>query len=264
MKRARINGEGDNNGDDIVKINAGGKLYYTTQKTLTSNFPSSMITRLFTRKEMIPLDDQGNYFIDVDPTLFGALLNVMRRPNLVEVVPAGINEETWWLELDYWGIRDYVVMVEMEEDKPLASLVLKQQLLKEKEVAMTKQMKRVAHFVVDCILLWGGFDEILTFVMPITRSSTYIKSGVVYVDLVNATLSKKDLGSAKCMCVSAYVWRFRDQFIALLKEWTGFEEVTIITQRPKDVYLFEGQRYPASTKEEVYIEMTRNYHNNIM
>lgn len=258
MKRARINGEGDNNGDEIVKINAGGKLYYTTQKTLTSNFPSSMITRLFTRKEMIPLDDQGNYFIDVDPTLFGALLNAMRRPNLVEIVPAGISEETWWLELDYWGIREYVVMVEEEKGPP--ALVLKQQLLREKEVAMAKRIKRIDLFVVECIMEWANVDQLLTFVAPNICSGICIKSDTVYIDN-DGTISTVDTKSLSCICIATYIWKYKERFMALLKEWTRFDNIYIVMERPSAPYTFNGQRYEA-TKEELHIRMSHDYHSN--
>lgn len=259
MKRARINGESDGDGSDIVKINAGGKLYCTTQKTLTSNFPSSMIVRLFTRKEMIPLDDQGNYFIDVDPILFGALLNVMRRPNLVEVVPAGINEETWWLELDYWGIRQCVV--EIEEEKPPPGLVLKQQLLKEKEEAMAKQIKRTDLFIVECIMKWAGVAQILTFVSANISTAIYIKSSAVYIDN-DGTISNGDTKSKTAVCVASYIWQYKDRFTTLLKEWTRFDKVYITLQRPEKPYSFNGQRYEVTKKEELHIRMVHDYHNN--
>lgn len=115
MKRARTENE-EETGSGLVKINAGGKVYYTTQKTLTANFPESLIARFFARKDNIPLDENGNFFIDADPVLFGAILNVLRRPSLLEVVPGGIKEEIWWYELDYWGLRDYVIEEKEEEE----------------------------------------------------------------------------------------------------------------------------------------------------
>jgi len=90
----------------IIKINAGGgPVLMTTLKTLQT-FPQSMIARLFSRPEQIPRDEDGNYFIDSDPTLFRAVINVLRTPSLMEFVPDGINEDIWWHTLDYWGLKE--------------------------------------------------------------------------------------------------------------------------------------------------------------
>lgn len=95
--------------NSIIKINAGGgPIIMTTLSTLTKTFPQSMIARLFSRPELMPRDEQGNFFIDTDHAHFRAILNVLRRPDLLEIVPQHIDQETWLRTLDYFGLKDYV------------------------------------------------------------------------------------------------------------------------------------------------------------
>lgn len=104
----------------IIRINpGGGRIIMTTLNTLTKTFPKSMIARQFLYPEMIPRDEDGNYFIDTDPLLFSAIVNVLRTPDLLEIIPHGVNEEIWWRTLDYWGLKEYV------RESDTACLVLK-------------------------------------------------------------------------------------------------------------------------------------------
>ena len=262
MKRAHIDGENLAN-DEIVKINAGGKLYYTVRKTLTETFPSSMIARLFSHKDMIPRDEQGNYFIDADPTLFGALLNVLRRPNLVDIVPAGISEETWWLELDYWGVKEYAIMDDRKEEEMPSTLVLKQGLLREKEVAMVKKIKHLDYLIVERMLEWGGFGELLVFFNPSVTTEFYIKAHTIQVDLSKGIICEEGvIPTHKHVCISDYICHYRETFIELLKEVTHFDRIIIEQRTPSEPYVFNGKRYTPVKKEVVlYIELRCEYHN---
>lgn len=108
MKRLK---EEDARSLTIIKINAGGgPVIMTTLNTLTLTFPQSVIARQFSHLDMIPRDSEDNYFIDTDPVVFSAIVNVLRRPDLLEIVPRGIDEEVWWGALDYWGLKEYVVV----------------------------------------------------------------------------------------------------------------------------------------------------------
>ncbi|KAJ7004107.1 hypothetical protein NC653_009093 [Populus alba x Populus x berolinensis] len=63
-------------GSSIVTINVGGKIFQTTDQTLTLAGPSSLFSQL---SELTHL---GPHFIDRDPELFSILLSLLRTGNL--------------------------------------------------------------------------------------------------------------------------------------------------------------------------------------
>lgn len=63
---------------EIVKVNVGGKIFVTTQKTLTA-YPNSMIGRIFSGNQTSEHRYQGNYFFDRDPDLFVHVLQFLRN-----------------------------------------------------------------------------------------------------------------------------------------------------------------------------------------
>ena len=263
MKRARVQEE--ENDKTIVKVNAGGKLYYTTQKTLTGNFPESMIARLFTRKEMIPRDEQGNYFIDVDPILFGALLNVMRRPSLVDVVPSGVNDETWWRELDYWGIKEFPQMEAEEDgddDNANASLVSKVQQFREKGEAMVAKLAEYDLLIVDKILEWLQFDKLLTMGMPFVEVSFYMGEDVVFINMrTGQIVTMRDNNNlTDLLCLSTYIEFYSENFARFIKEMFAFDVVKVTKQKPPPRYTFNGQSYQGTNEPILYIRVKHDYH----
>lgn len=107
------------NNETIIKINpGGGPLIMTTLRTLTQAFPNSVIARQFAHLDMIPKDEYGNYFIDTDPFIFNAVLNVLRQPELIEIPPVPIDEERWARILEYWGLLVY----KKEEEESVSKL----------------------------------------------------------------------------------------------------------------------------------------------
>ncbi len=259
-KRARQ--EENKHVKELVKINAGGKIYYTTQETLTTNFPDSMIATLFKHKEMINRDDEGAYFLDVDPVLFGAILHVLRRPSLVDVVPLGVAEETWWYELDYWGIKEYSAMtVELKEKEPEmpASLATKIQLLEEKRVVMKKLRHQGDLLILDKVLEWLHVDQILLTNCHSMSSAFFMPENVLYLDCyTNNFTRKKD--NPSCNCVAAYLWNYKERFLTLLKDTIKFTSATIEIKKPDKPYTFEGKEYPVvPNKLVVYVRVQQSY-----
>jgi hypothetical protein len=93
-----------------VPLNVGGTRLDVSLQTLTENFPESKLAHLFLDPDSLPRDKEGHYFIDADPMLFGHIINVMRRPSLVTVLPKNISCDIWQTELDYWGLSpDFMV-----------------------------------------------------------------------------------------------------------------------------------------------------------
>lgn len=110
MKRQRTTEESQySKAGKPIRIDAGGVIYTTTLSTLTRSFPDSLIARMFAHPEMIPLSQETHaFFIDTDPKVFGAILNVLRRPGIVDEKPDGMSRKAWIRELDYWCIKPVI------------------------------------------------------------------------------------------------------------------------------------------------------------
>lgn len=115
-------------GKTVVTINVGGTKFTTLWTTLTEVFHESKVARHFidtpkvtkkyfrdentglvgSRMEECELKD-AFLFLDADPVMFAHILNVLRRPELLELsgyTPVGITGGDWDRELRYWGLRD--------------------------------------------------------------------------------------------------------------------------------------------------------------
>ncbi|XP_072172547.1 uncharacterized protein [Diadema setosum] len=74
-----------------VGLNVGGKIYETSETTLTRQ-PESFFTTLLSGSVPSARDDQGNYRIDRDGKIFRYVLNYLRDNELI--LPEGFNELT--------------------------------------------------------------------------------------------------------------------------------------------------------------------------
>ena len=72
---------------NIIKLNVGGKIFHTTQTTLMSADPNSMLARMFANAKngMAPaiLDENGAYFLDRSPKYFEVVLNYLRTGEVI-------------------------------------------------------------------------------------------------------------------------------------------------------------------------------------
>ena len=109
--------------NEVLFLNVGSTLLSTTRSTLVNSldfFPNSILAVMFSKdkEESIPRDKSGNYFIDADGDTFRHVLNVLRRPILLEdYVPPNMSYEAWCQELVYWGLvdkKDKIESVEVE------------------------------------------------------------------------------------------------------------------------------------------------------
>jgi len=89
---------------NIIVINVGGKVFSTSQATLTSH-PNSMLAAMFSGRYTLITDERGNYFIDRDPSLFEYILKYLRTGKLR--CPEELNDELQE-ELDYFGLKNDV------------------------------------------------------------------------------------------------------------------------------------------------------------
>jgi len=207
-----------NNSNQIIRINAGGgPILMTTLHTLTHSFPQSMIARQFSRLDMIPRDEEGNYFVDTDYAIFRALLNVLRTPDLLELVPVGVNEEVWWRALDYWGLREYVREVDTtslfakhNEEHALKVILFEYRLASN----IVKE-----HFAFE---IGGPYIE---FRKEIRQTALYANADMSGEILVRTDLNWKEV--AKHIELSGYLLTHAERFIEYFNKLLPDHKVTL-------------------------------------
>lgn len=266
MKRTRSEDTATNDGSELIKINAGGKIYYTKLRTLTHTFPESMIACLFKRRDLIPCDEQCIYFLDVDANIFGALLNVLRRPSLVNVVPTGITKENWLQELDYWGIH---TELEMEQEDVASSMIIEMPaslttritVFKEHAIHMKNKLKRCDLIVVDKILQWFGLDTVIGKNGNACLLHSFMPRNVAYLDLEHEEIhqGERPLQDPQYVDVSAYINNDMPKFKKFLEELIGFQYVIVELRVPKEDFSAFGKAYTKSKNSLLYISMQYDY-----
>ena len=71
--------------EEIVNLNIGGTIFSTYKSNLTnSNEPENYFVQLFSQEKELQKDQNGNIFIDRDPTYFRYILNYLRNFGDVE------------------------------------------------------------------------------------------------------------------------------------------------------------------------------------
>ena len=114
---------------DWIKLNVGGKKFYTTRTTLMSE-QDSMIARMFSEENknvLAPCQmEEDAYLIDRSPKYFEPLLDYLRTGRVI--LDANINPEGVLEEAKYFGIQSLVPILEelicngekqKDEDLPL-------------------------------------------------------------------------------------------------------------------------------------------------
>lgn len=85
----------------VIKLNVGGKRFFTTRTTLTSD-SGSMLAAMFSGRHQVHRDENGFIFIDRDGSLFSYVLNWLRSrviPPLDSVTRACLLEEARYFQL---------------------------------------------------------------------------------------------------------------------------------------------------------------------
>ena len=78
-------------GDEFL-LNVGGKIFATTKDTLcSSRHPNSKLTRMVRGEDKQQFDKEGNLFIDANPKYFSFVLDGLRNPDRIVVVPETIH-----------------------------------------------------------------------------------------------------------------------------------------------------------------------------
>jgi len=121
----------ESNNEKWVTLNVGGKLFTTTNMTLTAKEPFSMLARMFAADSgscsLSPScrDASGAYLIDRSPTYFEPILNFLRHGKLI--LDEGVNPEGVLEEAQFFGIESILPLLEVmtkeqqsrKKDRPL-------------------------------------------------------------------------------------------------------------------------------------------------
>jgi len=100
--------------NDIIEINAGGKIITTRRGTLTL-VPNSLFTSMFSGRWALELDSNGRIFLDEDPEFIERIINFFRNKkredpsNPIQSPPKVPEEkkEDFISLLGYYGLRDF-------------------------------------------------------------------------------------------------------------------------------------------------------------
>lgn len=101
MKRVR---ENDQKGQ-IIKVNAGGIVFPTFLDTLTKVFPDCLLARQFSNPHEMRMDGEGHYFLDMSPIHFAVILDILRNPVLLDMVPKEMTSDIFNAILDAQELR---------------------------------------------------------------------------------------------------------------------------------------------------------------
>lgn len=196
-------------GEQIVRLNVGGSDLATTRQTLINSkiaFPNSLLSFMFSKNEMLLRDERGYYFIDADIKIFRHIIEVIRRPSLVEYIPQEMSAMRWREELNYWGLSDLSTLDENAQYiKTLEELSLEELGRQINKEIMTNESN-----IIKTILLTTGY---FTSLGKTREVSLYIPIGK------HALPGGIDLGY--------YIETHIDQLTKQLKDMLGQCDVTI-------------------------------------
>jgi len=98
---------------DVIYLNVGGTKYITSRGTLTK-YPGSLLGAMFSNNLQLapaPVDQEGNYFIDGNGSIFTYILQFLRRGTIV--FPTCKKElQLLEMEADFYGIKPLIQLLQ--------------------------------------------------------------------------------------------------------------------------------------------------------
>jgi len=87
-----------------IKLDVGGYKFSTSRETLL-RVPDSLLSRMFSGRHKVKVNEDGRVFIDRDGTYFGMILNFLREPEKLKIKIKDRNDlEEFKAELDFYGL----------------------------------------------------------------------------------------------------------------------------------------------------------------
>ncbi|KAH9784578.1 FH protein interacting protein FIP2 [Citrus sinensis] len=112
----------DSDSSSMVRLNIGGKKFYTTIDTLTRREPESMLAAMFSGRHTVCQDSEGYIFVDRDGKHFRHILNWLRDgavPTLTESEFLELLREAEYYQLLGLIERIHAVINKRKEDNEL-------------------------------------------------------------------------------------------------------------------------------------------------
>lgn len=90
--------------NSVIKLNVGGRSFWTTRTTLTS-VPGTMFEALLSGRHAVMRDSEGGIFLDRDPDIFEHVLTYLRDPRQLDLRYFSQQQQTRILcEMDYFMV----------------------------------------------------------------------------------------------------------------------------------------------------------------
>eukprot|EP00956_Cyclotella_meneghiniana_P010177 scaffold14046_cov76-Cyclotella_meneghiniana.AAC.6 len=133
-KKALSNGDVDATDEDLVEINAGGKVITVSRSTLTQ-FKGTKLEALFSGRwdNILARDSSGRIFLDVNPICFQAIVDYLNEVKIsTEESPAAPpsvdseHQDILMQQLDLFGLFDVIFPIELPDSS----------IIKQKKCAM--------------------------------------------------------------------------------------------------------------------------------
>ena len=86
---------------DVSGVTQGFKL----NKKLLCSVPNSMLEAKFSGRHPIPKTADGKVYINRDPHIFAQVINFLRNPVKLPILPNQNDQDQLILELEYWGLK---------------------------------------------------------------------------------------------------------------------------------------------------------------
>jgi len=100
--------------EDVIGLNVGGRTFTTTRDTLCKE-RDSVLAVLFDRNADVggglPVDSEGNFFLDRDSRLFAITLNYLRTGTLPDDMPRS-DRKLLKAEAEFFGLRSLAELLE--------------------------------------------------------------------------------------------------------------------------------------------------------
>lgn len=184
MKRTRE----EEHSSPIVKINAGGVFFSTHLDTLTKSFPLCKLAEQFSNLSALRVCSDGHYFVDMNPSHFAVVLDILRNPALLDHPAKEMSEGVFNAIVEHQNLRQpYALNETLEIKKESISRMYKSML--EREYKTDQEVFELLIKWIDLTAFLASDESTETVYLPIGVFS--LEDGTDMADYVS--LNKEQL-----------------------------------------------------------------------